>query len=88
MRIYAKWWAADANDFCLMCSQTRHLIRQRIPLTGFTLLMPWRELGGGGGGTGVLCRHNYWHNLVVENVELNLASFRRLEHNCMIESQL
>ena len=27
-------------------------------------------------GTGGLCRHNYWHNLVVENLEHNLASFR------------
>ena len=28
-------------------------------------------------GTGGLCRNNYWHNLVVENLEHNLASFRR-----------
>ena len=38
----------------------------------FTLLMPWHELGGGAVGTGGLCRHKYWHNLVVENVQLNL----------------
>ena len=27
-------------------------------------------------GTGGLCRHNYWHKLVVKNLEHNLASFR------------
>ena len=34
-----------------------------------------------GVGTGGLCRHNYWHNLVAKNLEHNVAPFRRKEHN-------